>query len=157
MQKGFINKNNEFLVAAIQNLLNQNIFDNVILTKYKNNADSPFVNILGWNGLQDNESQQLVCHSQNASIIEKYSYGIPYCEIQKLKQQQVKEVYLCGTDIDACVLNIAYNLFDNNIKPIFIKELCATSSSNIKLNDYSFAIIERNFGKNCITTIKDFL
>lgn len=126
------------------------------ITNIKNKSNSPFVNFLGWNGLCDTESQEFIVKCNfNFEIIEKYSYGLPYKNIEFLQKQGISEVYLCGTDIDACVLNIAFNLFDNNIKPIFIKELCATSSSNNKISDYAWAIIERNFGKNCIVSIKE--
>lgn len=154
MQKGFINKHNEHLIDGINKLLKSNIFENVIFTKYKNKSDSPFVKFLNWNALTDEESQGFVVDA-NDNIIEKYSYGLPYKEVEKLKEQSTDEVYLCGTDIDACLLNIAYNLFDNDIKPIFIKELCATSSKNENMKDYAWQIIERNFGKNCICSCDD--
>ena len=155
MQKGFINKNNEFLIESIQHFLNENKFDKVIFTKYKNKQNGPFINILGWNGLCDEDSQQFVVEYNKNELIEKYSYGISCKEIEKLKEQNIEEVYLCGTDIDACILNIAFNLFDNNIKPIFIKELCATSSNNVDISNCAWAIIERNFGRNCIASIKE--
>lgn len=43
MQKGFINSNNEFLINKINELLEKNIFENIVLTKYKNKRNSPFV------------------------------------------------------------------------------------------------------------------
>ena len=40
------------------------------------------------------------------------------------------EIY--GTDTDACCLAIAFNLFDNNIKPIILYDLCASSSKDLQ-------------------------
>lgn len=154
MQKGFINKNNEHLVNDINKFLKQKSFDKVIFTKYKNKENSPFVKFLNWNALTDEESQRFVVDGE-AGMIEKYSYGLPFEEICKFKEKDIEEIYLCGTDLDACVLNIAFNLFDNNIKPIFIKELCATSSRDENMADYAWHIIERNFGRNCIKSKDD--
>lgn len=103
----------------------------------------------------DKESQSVVIKCKVNKIIEKYSYGISSEEIKEFKNQNINEIFLCGTDIDACVLNIAFNLFDNNIKPVFIKELCATSSNNPKIMESAWNIIERNFGKKCIASVND--
>ena len=57
---------------------------------------------------------------------------------------------ICGTDTDACCLAIAFNLFDNNIKPIILSELCANSSNNINLHKNALEIMKRQFGTNNI-------
>ena len=42
MQKGFLNKNNEFLSEKINEYLANNKFENVFYTKFKNNGNSFF-------------------------------------------------------------------------------------------------------------------
>ena len=158
MQKGFIKAQNAHLEKNINKLLNSKIFDRVIYTMFKNNKNSPFVKILNWTDMQDSEKQQIVVDIiPNSLIWEKQSYGLPTERIVDLKNNKVQEVYLCGTDIDACVLNIAYNLFDNNIKPIFISDCCDTSSQNSNLKDWTLKIISRSFGESCITETKSLI
>ena len=58
---------------------------------------------------------------------------------------------ICGTDTDACCLAIAFNLFDNNIKPIILSELCDSSSSrNPNLHENALEIMKRQFGSENI-------
>lgn len=42
MQKGFINKNNDFLVKNIQNLIGSSRFDKIYATKFINHTGSQF-------------------------------------------------------------------------------------------------------------------
>ncbi|MGD9901261.1 MAG: isochorismatase family protein [Spirochaetales bacterium] len=154
MQAGFINEHNKEYVPAVIELIESNLFDNYIYTKYINTANSPFSKILGWTDLQDSASQQLVVPYLNNSeiIVQKHTYGISDDRVKKFKEDKVKEIYICGTDIDACVYAIGISLFDNNVKPIFITDACMTSSETDDLRDWSLKIIERQFGNACMIT-----
>ncbi|MGN1213032.1 MAG: isochorismatase family protein [Christensenellales bacterium] len=57
---------------------------------------------------------------------------------------------ICGTDIDACCLAIAFNLFDNNIRPIILSDLCASSTGNKDIHSSALKIMERQFGSENI-------
>ena len=87
---------------------------------------------------------------RQAKVLTKNCYGISQKDLNMFKSLNINEMEICGTNIDACVLAIGFNLFDNNIKPIFIKDLCGTSSKNENMINYAFSIIERQFGKNSI-------
>lgn len=151
MQKGLCADGNKHLIKAIGDYLNENKFDNIFFTQCINNYQSPYANILKWNGMLSSEDQKsAVKIPKNAKILTKNCYGISQKDIEYIKSLGIKEMEICGTDIDACCLAIGFDLFDNNIKPIFVKDLCATSSKNQNLKDYAMAIILRQFGKNCI-------
>jgi len=151
MQKGFINKNNEHIVNAINDYLSVNEFSNVFYTKFLNNQKSPFVEILKWNGmLNKNEQELMVNIKDNAIIFEKNTYGLSYDNLNIIKNLNIKVMELCGTDTDACVLTIASQLFDNNIKPIILSKLCASSSNNKNLHNNALEIMARSFGNECI-------
>ena len=101
--------------------------------------------------MTDNNDQKIVVNiHKKAKIIKKNGYGISQKDIKLFKKLNINEIEICGTDIDACCLAISFNLFDNNIKPIFIKNLCGTSSKNQNLLKYAFSVIERQFGKDSI-------
>lgn len=157
MQVGFINKYNKKYVPVVTKLIDENLFDNYIYTKYINTKNSPFSKILGWTDLMSKDSQQLVVPFKKDSeiIIQKHTYGISDERVKRFESDGVKEVYICGTDIDACVYAIGLSLFDNNVKPIFIIDACMTSSSQKKMKDWSLKILERQFGKKCFITTKE--
>ena len=150
MQKGFMTKSNLHLVEKINNYLRQNNFDNIFFTKCINNCDSPFTKILNWNGVTKHEDQEIVCDiPKGAKILIKDCYGLSAENINLLKNYakgDITEIEICGTDTDACCLAIAFNLLDNNIKPIILSDLCASSSSNKDIHSYALKIMERQFG-----------
>lgn len=83
----------------------------------------------------------------SANIIVKNCYGISPKDIENFKNLGIKEIEICGTDTDACCLAISFNLFDNNIKPIILKDLCASSASSYKNNhNNALDIMRRQFG-----------
>lgn len=151
MQDGFINDNNRYLVDRIDNYVKQNKFDYVIYTKYKNSENSPFVEILNYTSLMSEAEQRFVIEQnpdcKEKLIFEKMGYGLTQKMIDDIKLLRIKEIEVCGTDADACVMAIAYNLFDNGIKPIILKDLIGSSSRNKDITEYSITIMERSFGK----------
>ena len=149
MQKGFINDNNRHIVEKINNYLKNNVFDNIIYTKYVNYEGSPFVKILDWHAMRASSEQEFcVDFVKGATIIPKVGYGVNMEDIAKLKKLGIEEIEICGTDTDACVLAVAFQLFDSGIKPIILKDLCASSSSNIEMHNMAIKVMERQFGKD---------
>lgn len=149
MQKGFINDNNRHIIEKINSYLKNNTFDNIIYTKYVNYEGSPFVKILDWHAMKVPEEQEFCVDFINgATIIPKVGYGVKQEDILKLKKLNIDEIEVCGTDTDACVLAVAFQLFDNGIKPIILKDLCASSSSNIEMHNMAIKVMERQFGKD---------
>lgn len=147
MQKGFITKNNEFLVKNIESLLKNNKFDKVYATKFVNNLNSQYVKFLNWSKMCDAKSQEFaVTLPDTAVILEKTSYALP----TEFVGGGTKEVFLCGTDYDACLLAIAYQLFDKGIQPRIILD-CTGSASNSPLDKNEFIkLCRRNFGEKSI-------
>lgn len=151
MQKGFMNENNIYLIDKINKYLRENKFDNVIYTKCINKKGSSFEKFLNWKAVSSKEEQEICVNKlDNGIVFEKYGYGLSNEHIQKLKDLNITEIEICGTDSDACVLAISYQLFDNEIKPILLKNLCATSSLNCEINNFAFTIMARSFGKENI-------
>lgn len=150
MQKGFINKNNEFLVKNINNYLKNNTFDHIFYTKYINYKNSPFIKFLDWTDLLDEDSQQIIVDiKEGGIIIDKYGYGMDEKSIQLLKDNNITECEICGTNSDACVMAVAFNLFDNDIKPIILKDLCGTNGSK-KVDKCGKIIFDSVFPKSQI-------
>lgn len=148
MQKGFVKHTNIHLVEKINSYLSNNKFDNIILTQCINDENSPYRSILSWNNMTKLDEQELVInYPNNAKIITKNCYGISHNDIEMIKRLGITEIEICGTDTDACVYAIALNLFDNNIRPIILSNLCASSSGNPNIHNNALEIMKRQFGK----------
>ncbi len=99
MQKGFINKNNEFLVKNIENLLKNHKFDRVFATKFVNNLDSQYVKLLNFDRMCDAKSQEFaVTLPDTAVILEKTSYALP-TEFVGGEQRRFSSVALIMTPV----------------------------------------------------------
>lgn len=150
MQKGLMNENNKYLIDKINNFLQNNTFDNIYYTQFYNEKDSQYVKFLNWDKMSTKAEQELSVKDIGGIKLNKMSYGLTQNQINTIKEQNINEIYLCGTDIDACVLAIGFQLFDNGIKPIFIKKLCASASKEQNIFDRIEPIIARNFGRDSI-------
>ena len=60
MQKGLINDKNKYLINRINLLLNNNKFDFVYYTRFKNHENCPHYSLLNWKEMMDNDSQNIV-------------------------------------------------------------------------------------------------
>lgn len=150
MQKGFINENNSFLIDKINNLLKTEKYDNVFYTKFYNHKNSFYFNYLNWNLMINKEERQMTVDVlPDSTIFVKNGYGLKNSQIKKLKDLKITSMDICGTDIDACVLAIMFQLFDNNILPVVLKDYVASSTSKI-LEHSALNIIANQFGSSCI-------
>lgn len=150
MQKGFINENNSFLIVKINNLLKIEKYDNVFYTKFYNHKNSFYINFLNCDLMINKEERQMAVDVlPNSTTFVKNGYGLKNSQIKKLKQLNITSMDICGTDIDACVLSIMFQLFDNSIVPVLLKDYVASSTSKT-LEQSALNIITNQFGKKCI-------
>lgn len=91
----------------------------------------------------------IVSRKNNSYVLHKSSYGLDPNDIELLKAKDVKEIYLCGTDVDACILAIAFQLFDSGIKPILVWDAVG-SSSKTDFKESLKPLFQRNFGNDSI-------
>ena len=149
MQQGFIRDTNKHLVEKINNYIKENSFDNIFFTVCVNNNDSPFTNILHWyGGTTDQEQQIIVNVPVGAKIIIKDGYGVSNDVVEMFHSMGITEMEVCGTDTDACCLAVAFNLFDNGIRPIVLSDLCASSSKETTAHTNAIELMKRQFGKD---------
>ena len=150
MQKGFINDNNAFLCEKIENLIKNGKFSQIYATKFVNSEKSQYVKFLNWHKMMTQAEQDFAINlPKDCKIFEKTSYALSARDLQKLKKSG-GGICLCGTDYDACVLAIAFQLFDNGIKPYIIID-CVGSHSKQPISKADFEkICVKNFGKDCL-------
>ena len=129
----------EFVTSDILNnvvdYINNSQYDSLIFTVFENTKDSNFVKLLNYTDCM--KTKPLI---ESDNLYKKSTYGISSSLIDKLKMYS--QVDVIGTDIDACVMAICYQLFDAGINFRIITKYCYGI-----LKDEAIKIMERNFGK----------
>lgn len=132
IQKEFVTPD---ILNEIVNYINSSQYDSMIFTVFKNTKDSNFVKLLNYTGCM--KTKPLI---ESGNLYKKSTYGISSSLIDKLKTYS--QVDVVGTDIDACVMAICYQLFDASINFRIITKYCYG-----RLKEEAVKIMERNFGK----------
>jgi len=148
-QKAFINKYTKEYVDKIKLLLDKKEYTNTIFTIFKNNKNSPFYNLLEYNGCADIDDCKLMI-DYNAPVIEKYTYSAVNKDLMDyISKNNIDEIYLCGFDTDGCVLKTAFDLFESNIKTCILQDYCM-SSGGVKYHNAAIDILKRSIGEKNI-------
>ncbi|HEU5048220.1 MAG TPA: isochorismatase family cysteine hydrolase [Rickettsiales bacterium] len=126
-QKGFITQCSSHVLEKLNTLQHQ--FKHVIFTKFYNPDPLPFRNILDYQKLTPGHSDTdlALTAREDAVIIERPLYTCATQELcEYLTRLQAREVYVCGVATEACVLKTVIDLFELNIRPYVIEDICAS-------------------------------
>lgn len=159
LQAGFISNDNiEKIINPIKKVRKLFLPEYCVFTQFINNKNSLFVRTLNWNKLLNTDEQKIVLDINDKNlIVKKSTYNAVNQEfILYLKQNNINKAYLCGVDIDSCVLATAFNLFDLGIEPVIISDCCSTNSEVIQI-DSILKIAKRSFGEKSVIESKQLL
>lgn len=130
MQNGFA-RYDQTITKQIKGLLDLNIFDSVVATRFLNGTNSIYEKLFGWNKLESEDEQALVDGYEDHIdfTFDKYIYNCVNASfIQKICQLNdgiyPEKIFIVGVDTDCCVLAIATGLFENNIRPVVLTQYC---------------------------------
>lgn len=154
VQNGFLrNEQTRKLGGEIGNLLKSKFFDYVVATRFLNYQNSIYEKLFNWHRLMTDEDRKLCKNFEDFVdvVIEKTVYTCVNSHfLQRICQLNdgtfPEKLFIAGIDTDCCVLKIATDLFENNIRPIVLTHYCA---SNGGLDSHLAGIIcmERLIGK----------
>ena len=128
VQRFFINAHTAALPQRIAELIGTGQFPHVLFTKFVNHPDSQYVRQLGWHRCRFSPETDLApplvpfAHAENT--FEKTSYsifkarGLP----EYLVAHGIRDLTLCGTDIDACILASGFEAFDLGYRVTVLRE-----------------------------------
>lgn len=138
MQEGFARyQQTRQLTERIIELLEKNIFDAVIATRFLNDENSIYEKIFNWKHLESDDERtipnKILEHVDYVS--DKYIYNCVNASfIQRLCQlnggEYPEKVFVVGADTDCCVLTIATSLYENNIRPIVLTQYVDSNGGN---------------------------
>lgn len=138
MQNGFSGyEQTKTIGERIENLLKTKAFDYVVATKFLNYDNSIYEKLLDWHRLKTEEDRTL-CKglSEYADVvIEKTVYTcVNQHFLQRICQLNdgffPEKLFIAGVDTDCCVLKIATDLFENNIRPVVLTNYCGSNGGS---------------------------
>lgn len=154
IQNGFITQNTSHIPPRVKSLLEQNIFDSVIFTRFINTPYSPYVKYLNWHELISPIQQKIVGEIEPFAqiIVDKTIYTACNQEtLDLLNKNNIQKVFICGIDTDSCVLKTAIDFFENNINP-YVLAYYSASTGGDKFHQAGLLVLSQMIGINNIVT-----
>ena len=152
VQNYFVNEHTRTIPGKIARFISNHKFDFVLFTKFVNHEGSNYFKLLNWKkclGSPDIDIHKTLKKFVKVSnIFEKTSYSVFRSKrfVGFLRKNQIKKLYLCGTDIDACVLASAFDAFDLGYEMEVLIRL-SLSHSGRRLDKAALEIIKKNLTK----------
>ncbi|MEK6950113.1 MAG: isochorismatase family cysteine hydrolase [Nanoarchaeota archaeon] len=152
VQNYFVNDNTQILPKKIAEFIENNKFDFVLFTKFVNKKDSNFFGILNWKKCISSPDTDihsaLVKFVDKNNVFEKSTYSIFKSEklAEFLENNKITKLFLCGIDIDGCVLASLYDGFDLGYDIKVLKDL-SLSHYGKEMDNSALKIIEKNLQK----------
>ena len=148
LQKVFINKNTRKLPKKINKIINDKKYNKVAFTRFNNFDDSIYVKKLKWKKCINVDDKKIMIDVGNNNVFNKYVYSAVNEEFIKfIKENNITNIYLCGIDIECCVLKTAIDLFELGYNVYVLKDYCTCTHGIIRKNN-ALKIIKRCIGKD---------
>ncbi|MCW5312710.1 isochorismatase family protein [Nostoc sp. KVJ3] len=154
IQNGFISENTKHIIQRIKSLLDQDIFEYVIFTRFINSFESPYVKYLNWYGLLSEIDQRIVSEIEPFvnKVFDKTIYTACNVEtITFIKERNIQTIFVCGIDSEACVLKTAVDFFESNIRSYFL-EYYSASNGGDNCQKAAILVLSQLIGVNHIIT-----
>ena len=146
LQENFINNNTKNVPNSIKKLIDSNIANHIVFTKFINDDSSNFYKVLNYKGCMSEKDRNIVIDTKDYKIIEKRVYTAYNNELKLyINTNNIKTIYLCGIDTDACVLKTALDLFENNFDVKVIED-CSMSHSGIEYHISAINMLRKLIG-----------
>ena len=153
LQKSFINENTKDIPDKINKLINKNFANHIIFTKFINDNESNFFKILNYKGCMTEQDRNIVIDTKENKIIEKRVYTAYNDDLRSyINSNNIKTIYLCGIDTDACVLKTALDLFENNFDVKVIED-CSMSHSGIEYHNSAIKMLKKLIGNQNVIKV----
>ena len=131
------------LVARIRERADQ--FPLCVFTRFVNPPDSIIRRKLDRQSCAPGnpEGELVIAPKPGDWVLEKFGYGLDHLAVRRLREAGLRHVLVCGGDTDACVLGVAFSLFDAGIDCSVDPALCWSSAG---LHESAMKIISQQFG-----------
>lgn len=157
VQNGFTRYEQTRKVAEkIKILVDSELFDVTIATRFLNSAGSPFTQILNWHRLMNSPDIDLVEGLRTDYVVDKKVYTCVTPDFLNLLKKcndgvLPEHIFIVGIDTDCCVLKTAVDAFEAGIRPIVLLEYCSSNGGDASHNAGAL-VMERLIGQNCLVS-----
>lgn len=154
MQNGFTEKGRTLELAyKVQELLKAKCFDYVVATKFLNYDNSIYEKLFDWYQLKTDDETAL-CKDFEKYVDVIFEKTIYTCVnphfLQRICQLNdgvfPEKLFVAGADTDCCVLKIATDLYENNIRPIVLTHYC-DSNGGLESHQAGILCLKRLIGE----------
>jgi len=148
LQNFFIDERTTDLPRKIKERIESGKYDEIVFTKFINQLDSNFF-LNGWKHCMEPPETdihpELALYANDSAVFEKNGFSAFRAEglHEYLKRKGIKEVHICGTDTDACVLASAYDAFELGYDVKVLEDFCASRNGK-EYHEIGLKIIKRN-------------
>lgn len=143
----------EQCTKQLEQLLERNLFDLVLASKYFNTKDSNISQLMGWKKLCTEEEQQLVPSIERFvdDVVVKKLYSSATEELLRILKNigggnLPDHIFIVGFDTECCVLATATDLFELGVKPYVLTQYCASSGGE-RFHDAGLVTLEHLIGE----------
>lgn len=149
-QNDFINENTKDTLNKIKDLIISKKYQFVVFTKFINSEINILDKKLGCEKCMTEYGSNIAIPTDNYPIFNKTIYSALNRQlIDYIRNNNIKKIYLCGFDTDACVSKTAMDLFESGYDVYVLKDYCACHGGK-KFHDYEIERLKPLIGKKSI-------
>ncbi|MDD6254444.1 MAG: isochorismatase family protein [Eubacteriales bacterium] len=134
VQNGFVKTPYaEHTLVRIEDLLQRNLFDEIIMTKYWNEKGSLISRFMGWNDMCSEHEQEIrpevakFIHHEITKDIYSSMTDEMYTMLSDLNGGTLPEYcFILGYDTECCVAMTATEMFESGIRPLVLTNYCGS-------------------------------
>ena len=153
VQRGFMNDFTHHIPERILQLVERDECRPIFATRFVNTPRSPYRRFLDWHKCEKRPEIDLVPEvakllkavDGSRVFVKRGCTGLPNKLAEYLKRHRIERVAVVGVDTDMCVLKVAMDLFDINIRPTVLVDCCA-STAGLQAHLAGLAILSKNIG-----------
>jgi len=148
VQNGFVREQTHHIPSLVEKL--QYDYKNVIATRFNNPEGSFYRTLIDWYKLKPGTAETDLAFKlrDDALLIEKETYT---CVNQQfldfVSKNNIECIDICGIDTEICVTKCAVDLFERGIKPVVLKDYCASTAGE-PAHSFAFRTLERYIGSS---------
>jgi len=151
VQKFFINEFTKEIPNKIVDFVETHKFDFVLFFKFVSSKESNFVKYLNWQKMFDSPDTDIISELEKFvtkdNVFTKSSFSAFKSEkfLEFLKDNEIKELYICGFDTDGCIFSTAIEAFDLGFNVKVLQDLCGSHNGK-EYHKNAIEILKRNAG-----------
>lgn len=161
VQNGFVSPASQHVIPVIADLIRiwQDADAPVLMTRYINHPDSPYVHYLRWEKMQTSPEIDIVDELQEfttrAHVLDKTVYTTFTEQGRALFDEQGwNTTYIVGLDTESCVAQTAVGAFETGRRPVVITDGCASHAGE-EAHRAGLLVMGRNVGRSQLVTSTD--